>query len=77
MADQFLSLAATPEASAGFLDDASFRTGTSSTSADVIELRWTIGSVTRKDILLALEAFEKVIVAGGLSNSDGTSVPAL
>lgn len=77
MADQYLSLNASPEASGGFLDEGSFTTGSSSTSGDVIELRWTVGSVTRKDILLALEAFEKVIVSGGLTNSDGTGVPAL
>jgi hypothetical protein len=55
--------------------------GTSTSAADYIELRWieyttgtTASGVTRKDILIALKVFERWIKEGGLIG-DGTNLP--
>lgn len=51
---------------------------TSSTSGDDIELRVADGaSLTRKDVLLALEAFERVIETGRDVAGGGTTFPPL
>lgn len=55
--------------------DADFVYGTSTGSTD-IELRIADGaSLTRKDVLLALEAFERFLVAANV-NIAGTKFPA-
>lgn len=51
---------------------------TSSTSADDIELRVADGaSLTRKDVVLALEAFKKVMESGNSVALGGTIFPPL
>lgn len=51
--------------------------GTSSTSGDDIELRVADGaSLTRKDVQIALEAFERLFATAG-TNTGGTSFPPL
>ena len=66
----------------GLLDTSGIHSGTSSTSADFMELRWQsdTGSgatgVTRKDVLLFLEYCEKFILNGGVIG-DGTDCPAM
>jgi hypothetical protein len=55
MADHFVSL---NRGEQGF-QYADFTTGTSSTAGDRIELRVTDSSVTIKDVIVALEAFER------------------
>ncbi|MGJ4908865.1 hypothetical protein [Bradyrhizobium sp. HKCCYLS2033] len=56
MADHFVSL----NRGVSGLTETDFTTGTSSTAADQIELRIKDGaSLTKKDVVLALEAFER------------------
>lgn len=64
------------------LDNSGLHSGTSSTATDFIELRWQsdTGSgatgVTRQDILIALEVFERFIIEGGITGN-GADVPVL
>lgn len=64
------------------LDNSGLHSGTSSTATDFIELRWQSNDgtnptgVTRQDVLIALEVFERFIKEGGIVG-DGTDVPAL
>jgi hypothetical protein len=63
MADHFISI---NKGKDGFmLSD--FTTGASSTSGDDIELRIADGAgLKRKDVILALEAFERALMSGKL-----------
>lgn len=79
--DHFVSIPKR-ELPGGVLDNSALHSGTSSTAADFIELRWQSNDgsdptgVTKKDILVALEVFERFIIEGGIV-SDGTDVPAM
>ncbi len=62
-------------------DNSGTHSGTSSTATDFIELRmmkYTTGTtatgLTRQDVMIALEVFERWIKEGGLI-SDGTNLP--
>lgn len=62
------------------MDDSKYTSGTSSTATDYIELRMQTDTgsgatgVTRKDVIMALEAFKRWVLQGGLLR-DGTNIP--
>lgn len=65
----------------GFTDNANMHSGTASTAGDYIELRMRVqdGSsvatgLTKRDVIMAMEAFERWLIEGGLTGN-GTNVP--
>jgi len=73
MADLFISRPYRRPA-AGELDVTSFTLGSSSTASDLLEVRWTTGTIIRDDLLLFLEDVRNFVLAGGKDNN-GTGVP--
>lgn len=65
----------------GGTDNAHMHSGTSSSSSDFIELRMQVQTgadvatgLTKRDVIMAMEVFERWIIEGGLTGN-GTNVP--